>query len=252
MGKKHYKQFAIALILLAITAGALFYYFKIYKKNLEAPDYSNVSDSLFQRIKENPDYLVAENLLEIKSMSLIEYLRTRMLYYQYTEPENPKKSFQIELEMDFPGERGRALIEILEVYLKLEKGKEKIEKEETLDSYEKILKIELLKAELFGEKLMILLFPKKDSESIERFYAYSDRYLKKHYTDLPRSKKIHLGKARREIYGEDFDRLFASESNRRRFELELKINERELSILNEYEKKQAIAELKEKMNQEEN
>ncbi len=234
-----------------VTAGGLYYYFKVYKKNLEAPDYINMSDSLFQRIKENPDYLIAENLLEIKSMPLLEYLRTRILFYRYSDPDNAKKRIQTELEMDFPGERGRALIEILEVYLKLEKGIEEIEKEDTLDSYEKILKIELLKAELFGEKLMVLLFPRKDSEAIERFYAYSERYLKKHYTDMPRSKKIHLGKARREIYGEEYDRIFAMEPMRRRFELELKINERELSILNEYEKKQAIEAIKEKLNQEE-
>jgi len=41
--------------------------------------------------------------------------------------------------------------------------------------------------------------------------------------------------------------LYSLEPERLQFDLELKINERELSILNEYEKKQAIAELKEKM-----
>jgi hypothetical protein len=54
-------------------------------------------------------------------------------------------------------------------------------------------------------------------------------------------------KARHEIYGSDYERLYSLEPERLQFDLELKINERELSILNEYEKKQAIAELKEKM-----
>jgi hypothetical protein len=109
----------------------------------------------------------------------------------------------------------------------------------------------MLRFEVFGEKLDPLLYPKKDSETIERFYAYTERYLKKHYTDMPRSKKNHLIKARREIYGSDYERLFAIEPERLQFDLELKINERELSILNEYEKKQAIAELKEKIGKEE-
>jgi hypothetical protein len=247
MDKKNYKLFGTLLVLVSLTAGALLYYFKVYKKNLEEPDYYSAPDSIFQRLKENPSYLVEENLLQINSLALVEYFRTRMLYYSYTNPGASKENFKEELERDFPGERGRALVELLDAYLRFEKQKEKVLALSDLDSYEKILKIEMLRIELFGENLDLLLYPKKDSETIERFYAYTERYLKKHYTDMPRSKKNHLNKARREIYGEDYERLFALESARLQFNLELKINERELSILNEYEKKQAIAALREKM-----
>ncbi len=251
MNKKNYKLIGILLVLVAFIIGALFYYFKIYKKNLEEPDYYGSSDSLFQRLKENPSYLVEENLLQINSVSLIEYFRTRMLFHTYTNPSSPKQNFQSELERDFPGERGQVLIELLDAYLRFDKQKQDIIKDSDLDSYEKILKIEMLRIELFGENLDPLLYPKKDSETIERFYEYAERYLKKHYTDMPRSKKNHLYRARREIYGSEYERLYAQEPVRLQFDLELKINERELSILNEYEKKQAIAELKEKLGREE-
>ena len=251
MDKKHYKLIAILLVIIAVLAGALFYYFKVYKKTFEGPDYYGTSDSLFQRLRENPSYLEEENLLQINSLNLVEFFRTRMLYHTYTTPNASKQNFQAELERDFPGERGQVLIELLDAYLRFEKQKQEVLKSDDLDSYEKILKIEMLRFEVFGEKLDPLLYPKKDSETIERFYAYTERYLKKHYTDMPRSKKNHLIKARREIYGSDYERLFAMEPERLQFDLELKINERELSILNEYEKKQAIAELKEKIGKEE-
>ena len=252
MNKKNYKLFGLFFLLVALLIGALFYYFKIYKKNLEDPDYHTISDSLFLQLKDNPDYLLRENLLEIKSLSLLEYFRTRMLFHTYTNSGSPKKYFQKELELDFPGERSRVLIEILEVYLKFEKEKQKENEDKDLDDYEKILKIEMVRFELFGEKLESLLFPSKDFETIEKFYAYTNRYLKKHYTDMPRSKKNHLLKARKEIYGTDYERLFAQEPFQRIFELELKINERELGIMNEFEKNQTISSLREKLLKTEN
>ena len=247
MEKKKYTQIGIFILLMALILGALFYYFKVYKKTFEEPDYNSAPSSYFQRLKENPSYLIEENLLQIKSLSMVEYFRTRMLYHTYTNSSSPKQNFQAEIERDFPGERGQVLMELLDAYLQFEKQKEKVLNDSDLDSYEKILKVEMLRIELFGENLDSLLYPKKDSETIERFYAYTNRYLKKHYTDMPRSKKIHLMKARHEIYGSDYERLYSLEPERLQFDLELKINERELSILNEYEKKQAIAELKEKM-----
>lgn len=250
MNKKNFKLFGIFFLLLALVFGAFYYYFKVYKQNFEEKSYySNDSDSLFLRIKENPEYLVRENLLQVKSFALLEFFRVRLLYYTYSDDTSPEQKLEEELERDFPGERGRVLSEILSVYLKYEKEKEKTQKDSELDNYEKILKIEMLRVEFFGESLSRLLFPKKDSETIEKFYAYTDRYLKKHYTDMPRSKKNHIQKARREIYSSEYERLYSLEPTRRQFELELKINERELSILNEYEKKQAIANLKEKLGQ---
>ena len=66
---------------------------------------------------------------------------------------------------------------------------------------------------------------------------------------MPRSKKNHISKARREIYSSEYERLYALEPTSRQFQLELKINERELSILNDYEKKQAIDTLKKNLGQ---
>ena len=249
MNKKNYKLLGIFVLLLVVVIGVSFYYFKFYKKNLEEQEYNSVSDSLFLRIKENPEYLVKENLLQIKSLSLMEFFRTKMLYHTYTNSSSPKQIFKEELEMDFPGERGKVLCEILEEYIDKEREKEKTLNDSDLDEYEKILKIEMLRIEFFGENLGALLFPPKDSEKIEKFYAYTSRYLKKHYKDLPRSKKNHISKARREIYSSEYERLYALEPTSRQFQLELKINERELSILNDYEKKQAIDTLKKNLGQ---
>ena len=252
MDKKNYKLIGLFCVLVAIVAGAFFYYFKIYKKNLEEPDYHPVSDSLFLQLKDNPDYLVKENLIQINSLPLLEFFRTRMLFHTYTNPGSPRKNFIQELERDFPGERSKVLVEILDMYLRFEKEKQKVAGDKDLDDYEKILKVDMLRFELFGEKLVDILFTGRDFETVEKFYAYSNRYLKKHYPDMPRSKKNHLIKARKEIYGEDYERLFALESFRRQFELELKINERELGIMNEFEKQQAIEDLKVKMKNTEN
>lgn len=243
---KKYKYLIVIISILLVISVGFIYYFKVYKKSFEEPVYSDVPESIFLRLQENPDYLIQEKLLSIQSLDLLEYFRTRMLYHSYTDSISPEKNFKEELEKDFPGERGRVLIEIFEVYLRFQKEKNKVYKDEELDGYEKFLKIEMLRVEIFGENLAKLLFPKKDSEKINKFYAYTERYLKKHYTDMPRSKKNHISKARIEIYGDDFDRLYSAESPQRQFELELKINERELSILNEYEKKQAIAEIRKK------
>jgi hypothetical protein len=230
-------------ILLLISIGSILFYYLFFRKITE----NQQGKEIFEALKNNPEYLERENLLRIKDLPVLEYFRQRKIYYAYNT--NSKETFQDELERDFPSDKAKILIQIFKVYEEFENGKEKILKNKELDSYSQLNYIYKLKVNLFGEDLSNLLFPKQNSEKVEEFFYYADRYLKKHFKDLPRNKKIHLDKARKEIYGEDFDTLYSLESPLKKLELEIKIHERELSILNPEERKLAIQDLKEKLYQ---
>lgn len=230
------------LVLVLIILGILGFYFLFYKNSIS----KNEKELSFIKLKEDPEYLERENLVKINGEYLLEYFRQRLIFHNYSTKKKGKSGFILELEKDFPGERSRVLVSILEKFLEFEEKKKEINIDKKLDSFEKIEKINLTQIEIFGEKLSIILFPKKDSEKIEKFYEYADRYLKKHFFDLTRKKEIHLEKAKKEIYGEDFGKLISLEPAKKKLELDIQIHERELSILNDEEKKIAIENLKTK------
>lgn len=236
---------SVLLTIILVSFGVYYFYFS---KKIENTVRIEDSEDIIRKLNENPDYLIQENLLAIKGYSLIEFLRQRYLYHKYEDPgKDPESSASEELIADFPGERGRVLVGILKTYIKFEREKDLLYKNTELDRYQKINKTEELRKEKFGIGLEKLLFPVKDSDIIDKFYAYTERYLKKHYTDIPRYKRIHLEKARREIYGDNFDRLFDKEPISSRIDLEMRIMERELGILNEKEKETAISEIRERV-----
>lgn len=65
--------------------------------------------------------------------------------------------------------------------------------------------------------------------------------------DDPISKRDHLTKAKKEIYGEFYEDLQVREPIHARLELELGIIEREMSILTEPERKAKIDSIREKL-----
>ncbi|MDX1958575.1 MAG: hypothetical protein SFU98_08390 [Leptospiraceae bacterium] len=229
----------ILLIILGIS-----YYFLFKDKYSSKPTYQEMSDSI-EKLNLNPEYLREENLLIIRSMPTIEFLRTRYLHHKFESADDPVHKTKLELETDFPGEKGRVLSEIFMTYLRFLSEKEKIDSSADLDEFQKLNKMKEIRKEIFGENLEVVLFPEQSSDKIFLFYAYTERYLKKHHEDEPRFKRDHLQKARREIYGDEFETLALKEPFHKRFELELKIEEREMSILSVEERKEKISRIKE-------
>lgn len=240
---KNFRDFAFLIVFIIIFGGLSYYLLFFYKKDKTLSS----SEESFLSLKKNPDYLLQENLLKIKNIDLLEYFRQRLNYHFYSTEKKGLEGLKQELSQDFPGERSTVLISLLENYLKYEESKKKILASNDLDPYEKIEKTSMIKIEIFGQALAELLFIEKDSDLIQKFYAYADRYLKKHSTDLPKSKRNHLEKAKAEIYGSKFDSIQNLETAKKKLELELMINERELSILTAEERKIAIEEYKEKL-----
>jgi hypothetical protein len=230
---------------LLLGLGSLYYYLNFYKKS----DYAvfDPSASIIEKLNYNTSYLEEENLLNIKGLSTIEYLRTRLLYHQYETKGDPTKNLTDELEREFNGEKARVLIDILYNYQKYEKGRSEINDDTTLSEYKKSLKQRELRVSIFGEELESVLFPEKKEDLVNKFFLYSKQYLKNHYEDDPISKRDHLLKAKKEIYGELFDDLILSEPIPKKLELELGIQEREMSILTEKERKMKIENIREKI-----
>jgi hypothetical protein len=240
---KNFRDFALLFVFIIVIGGLSYYLLFFYKSNKTL----NSSEKSFLELKKNPDYLVQENLLKIKNIELLEYFRQRLNYHSYSNEKKGLEGLKQELAQDFSGERSTVLISLLENYLKFEESKKKIQDSNELDPYEKIEKTSMIKIEIFGQALSELLFIEKDSDLIQKFYSYAYRYLKKHYTDLPKSKRNHLEKAKQEIYGNKFESLQNLETAKKKLELEIMINERELSILTAEERKIVIEEYKEKL-----
>ena len=221
--------------LLVLLMGVGYYYF-IYSSKPNYSDY-NPNASITEKLNYNPAFLEQENLLIIKEQSTIEYLRTRLLYHKYESKGNPENNLIEELKQDFNGEKAQVLIDILKNYNKYLDLKKKIDEDLSLSEYKRLPKYRDLRVEIFGEVLESMLFPEKPEDRIEKFFLYSKYYLKNHYEDDPISKKDHLGKARKEIYGDMYEDLVLKEPFPQRLELELGILEREMSILTEEERK---------------
>jgi hypothetical protein len=235
----------LAFLLLLGILGVSYYFYA----NRNASDYStfNPNASIIEKLNYNPSYLEEEKLLIIKGQSTIEYLRTRLLYYKYETNDNPTKALEVELQRDFNGERAQVLVDILKNLNTFEDEKQKIDLDSELSQYKKYIKTNALRVEIFGEELESVLFPKKPEDRIEAFFLYSKQYLKNHLEDDPISKRDHLTKAKKEIYGDFYEDLQVREPIHARLELELGIIEREMSILSEPERKAKINSIRDKL-----
>ncbi len=231
--------------ILLIGIGSLYYYLNYYKKDSYAS--FDPSASITEKLNYNVTYLEEENLLNIKGLSTIEYIRTRLLYHRYETKGDPTKSLVEELEREFNGEKAKVLIDILNNYQKYEKDKLQIDEDKNLSEYKKSLKYKELRVSIFGEELESILFPEKKDDLVDKFFLYSKHYLKNHYEDDPISKRDHLLKAKKEIYGDLYEDLILSEPIPEKIELELGIQEREMSILTEKERKIKIEKIREKI-----
>ncbi|MCB1179110.1 MAG: hypothetical protein KDK36_16105 [Leptospiraceae bacterium] len=238
---KNYYSVILFLLILILGLG-LTYYFFFYKDEPYKKEYDPKATYL-EKLSLKPDYLREENIERIKGLSTMEYLRTRMLFHKFNS-SNPENDAMEELERDFPGEKGRLLMNLLLALNLFEKEKKIIEGDENLDSYQKYVRILKKRKEIFGKNLEPTLFPVQESDLIQSFFLYSDRYLKRHPTDTIRSKKTHLEKARMEIYDTEYENLKSKEPFEKILELELKIQEREMSILSEEERRRKIDSIK--------
>lgn len=236
--------FLFFLVLVLVLGFGYYYYYRT-----QTPQYSELSPdaSIKEKLNYNPKYLEEENLLIIKGMGTIEYLRTRLLYHRYETKGDPLKNTLEELGRDFNGERAQVLSDILTNYSKYTREKEKLDSDSSVPEYKKLEKLKSIRVEIFGEEVEGILFPEKPEDRLEKFFSYSKYYLKNHYEDDPLSKRDHLLKAKKEIYGDYYEELSTKEPFPRRLELELGIEEREMSILTEEERRVKIESIREKL-----
>ncbi|MCB1141215.1 MAG: hypothetical protein H7A24_01500 [Leptospiraceae bacterium] len=241
---KTFDRFPLILASSLILLMGLAYYFLFVKKSPE-PSYRTPGDtSTIEKIRENMKYLEDEHLLSIKSVSTIEYLRTRLLYHKFENPDSYIEKFQEEILLDFPGERGEALLSLADLYLKFLEFETEMVKNDAYTEYQKWLSIREERKKIFGISLEEKLFPPKKEDKIEKFFLYTKHYCKLNFEESEDTKREHLRKARLEIYGDDFEELYSKESFSRQLELELRIREREMSILSEEERKKIISKIR--------
>ena len=223
----------LTLLLSLGLLGTLLYFFV-----KEDPDnrYAAKQEPLVRQLDIQPQFLEQEGLLEIKSTPTLEYIRQRLLYHSQKFSNNPVEATRQEFLQDFPGEKGRVLSGLLFIYEDYRKKLDTIQNDDQLDPYQKLMEVRTIREKVWGQSLSKLFFPESDYEIIERFYAYSDRYLQKHYDDDTISKRVHLEKAKLEIYNDRFQELVIKEPYRLQYDLELKIMEREMSIMDETER----------------
>jgi hypothetical protein len=241
-------QWMNVLLFLLLFLSVLAIGFYLYTKK-SSPEYSNFDPNAttLEKLNFNPEYLEEENLLRIKGQLTIDYLQTRLLYYKYETNDNPTKGLLEELNRDFNGERALVLSDILKTWIQYLEEKKKLDSDEELSGYKKYIQSKALRVKIFGEELEPYLFPEKPEDRIETYFLYSKQYLKNHREDDPLSKKDHLLKAKKEIYGDLFEDLIRMEPIPSKLELELGLIEREMSILTEQERKVKIESLREKL-----
>lgn len=231
------KVLLIAFVILALLlAGVSLYFWKFRKSggtNTPQPIGYSQSETM-RKLNSNSAYLESEDLKLIRPDELVEYFRQGIISFKYSA--DPKREFGLEIEKKIPGEAGRVIREIFLAYCEYDSYLSDLNKNESLDDYEKWNEKIKSRDIFFGRELREKLFPKRDSETIEKYFLYTKRYLKKHESDDFRSKKIHLEKAKAEIYGLDYHRLLQLEPVERQFELELNLRKKQIEIMSEKEK----------------
>jgi hypothetical protein len=233
------------LFFIILSILGLIYYLYNYK-NRDLNPYSDKYEKLnaIEKINLNVDYLEKENLLKIKDLDLIEYIRVRILFHRFENPKDYIEKFKEEIEQDFPGEKGESILAISDLFLEFEKEKEIIQKDNNLTVYQKHIRIKESRKKNFPEPLHEILFPYHPDEKLETFFLYSKHYCKLNFTESEDTKRHHLSLAKKEIYGDDYDDLILKEPMNRQLEIELLIHEREMSIFTEQERIQKIEKIK--------
>jgi hypothetical protein len=242
---KNWKRYIPHLSFLILLVASLYlgYLYFFQGKPTGQPDYME-DYSKPAPLANLPEYLRLENLETIEGLSTMEYLRVlRLKYYYEGDKDSEKKTIQ-ELELKYPGERGRVLSRLLGLFIQWEDYTRKLSENEELDGYQRKLQSLQKRKELFGEEAESFLYPNADPDKLEIFQLYTKRYIKKHREDEISEIRDHLQKAKREIYGENFERIQEQETFDSRLELELLLQERELSISTEEERRIRIAKIK--------
>lgn len=245
--KRQIIAMSVIFIALVVLSLAIYKYYPLVKNDLVFS--KNTNNKTIKKLTVNPEYIIQENLLSLKSTNTIEYFRQRMLYHKYVHPDNPEKWCKQELQKDFHGEKGRVLSEMLIVYNSYMETIQRLSNNPDLDEYEKLQKKEEIQKIYFGETLSRLLFPTSEYDTIEKFFSYANRYLDNHYNVDIDVKRNHLEKARREMYGDEYSRLHYMEPLHKVYQLEVKILEREMSVLSPEDKKLKLKEIKRKLKQ---
>lgn len=228
------------VLLLGILFFAYLYFLR--DKPKEKPEYT--TDYTLRSISNIPEYLQLEKLEFIDGMPVSEYIQSLFIKFY---PKTKSEAFVLakeEIERRFFSEKALVLVTLLELYNNYFHEVEKINNNENLDGYtRKKLSLEK-RREIFGVELENYLFPNREIEKIELFFLYTRRYVNKHREDEPSEIRDHLLKAKQEIYGEDYEKLVPLEPFDKRFELELLIQERDMSILNDEERRIRIQQIK--------
>lgn len=222
------------IVVFLVLIVVYYFYFNNPKKKSVIEQKPYTLGETLKKLNTDSTFLENADLQSIRPEELIEYFRKGLIEFRYSS--DPKKEFGLKIEKDFPGENGRVILEIFRAYGEYMSFLSTLENHSELDSFEKWNEKIKYREVFFGKNLKEKLFPKKDSETIEKFFLYAKRYLKKHTNDNLRSKKIHLEKAKKEIYGEEYSRLIELEPLDERFELEWNIREQEIKIMTEKER----------------
>ena len=244
----------ILLLTIALVIGCLTCLIVFYQQKNKTNRYADVhtksrkntlSDTL-KILNQNPLYLESDDLKKIAPHEYIEYFRQGLIAHKYST--DPKKEFGLKIEKNFPGESGRVIGELFKAYIEYDSFTSLIDSNSSLDDYDKWNEKINSREIFFGKDLTEKLFLQKDSELNEKFFYYTKSYLKKHELENFRSKSIHIEKARREIYGQDFEKLLRLEPAEKKFELEMDLRKNEMDIMTEEEKSKMKKEILDNLN----
>ncbi|MEM7181955.1 MAG: hypothetical protein AAF518_13645 [Spirochaetota bacterium] len=238
---------AIFVLLLVLFAFWAYRYFWIES---DIRPVKKQEKAFIKQLEKNTAYVKAHNLFSIAGTPVVEYMRQRLLYHSIQNPDSAEDSFSDEILRKFPGEKGRNLRELLGLYILYTAKVRKIDNDESLDAYQKVLRKESIPAEVFGKDLAGKLFPPSDYDTINKFFRYSEHYLKQNYSQNTYVKRNHIQRARREIYQERFTVLKEKEPIDELYRLELRIMQREMSIMSRREKQQKMQEIKDRLRKE--
>lgn len=242
--KKNFKTLFPYFFVLALLIAILFFAYNYFLKDKPHGKSEYATNYTLRPISNIPEYLKLEKLEFIDRMPVSEYIQSLFVKFYPKTKEEALPLAKEEIQKRFFSEKALVLTTLLELYAKYFQEIENLNKQEDLDSYtKKKLSLEKRK-EIFGTELENYLFPNRDFEKVELFFLYTKRYVKRHREDEPSEIRDHLLKAKQEIYGEDYERLTSMEPFEKRLELELLIQEREISILNEEERRLRIQKIK--------
>jgi len=233
MTVKFNKKIFFLLLFLLLFGMAAWY---LFRKKPEPLDLiKNKSDTaLVDSLEATPEFLAEEE-------NLIELFRQKLLPGNVDEDEIKK-----ELLLKFPGEKGRVVVRLFNQYLLLLEA-EKIINEKQVFEFDRIPERKKMQAELFGKQTSQLLFPDRELDRIRMFYAFCEKFLTENTTLDSERKKIIIEKKRKEIYGNDYDKMITRQPFAKEFELRKNIMQAELGVMNETEKAALVRKIAEEI-----